>query len=90
MRDPFFDRAALDTNPAAKTASAGTSGLFLQGVILSRKNGIVLQDPKNGATYFLSEGEEAAGVRMKSITKSKVSIEANGKTMDFPISGVKK
>jgi type II secretory pathway component PulC len=90
LRDPFSDRPLLNASPAPKIASADAFGLLLQGIILSRKNGIVLQDPKNGATYFLSEGEEVDGVRMKSITKSKVSVEANGKTMDFPILGVKK
>jgi type II secretory pathway component PulC len=90
LRDPFSDQPALNPDPAPKTASADTSGLLLQGIILSRKKGVVLQDPRNSAIYFLSEGEEIDGVRAKSITKSKVSVEANGKTMDFPISGVKK
>jgi type II secretory pathway component PulC len=90
LRDPFSDHPALDASPAAKTASLATSGLLLQGIILSRKSGIVLQDPQSGTVYFLSEGEEIGGVRAKNITKTNVSVDMNGKLMDFSILGVKK
>jgi type II secretory pathway component PulC len=90
LRDPFSASVVPEAAQSVDNAAVSHSGLHLVGVILSRKNGIVLKDAQSGAVYFLSEGEEADGIRVNRITNSRVSVEANGKTQDFPVSGVKK
>jgi hypothetical protein len=90
LRDPFSYHLAADVNTAPNKISLDTSGIRLQGLILARKNGIALQNTQSGAVYFLSEGDEVNGVRVRSITKTGASVNVNGKLMDFPIIEVKK
>jgi type II secretory pathway component PulC len=89
LRNPFSYHLALDENPAPSKISSDASGIRLQGVILSRRKGIALKDSQSGAVYFLSEGEEVSGIVVKSITKTGVRVDMNGKPVDFSITGVK-
>jgi hypothetical protein len=90
LRDPFSNSAVPAINQSSNKTSMDPSGVRLQGIILSRKNGIVLEDVQSKAVYFLSEGEAANGILVKSITKSSAHVEVGGNMIDLSIAGEKK
>jgi type II secretory pathway component PulC len=90
LRDPFSNSAVPDARHSSNKVSMDPSGLRLQGIILSRKNGIVLEEARSGAVYFLSEGEQANGILVKSITKTSACVDVGGNLFDLFISGEKK
>ena len=90
LRDPFSNSAVPVANHPSNKVSMDPSGLRLQGIILSRKNGIVLEDARSGAVYFLSEGEQADGILLTTITKTTARVDVGGNVFDLSITGVEK
>ena len=88
LRDPFSKIAPPVVAVVPKVVPVDTLGLKLKAIILSSKNGVVLEDA-NGGVYFLSEGEGTNGILVKSITKLNVTVEVNGNTFDLSMGGQK-
>ncbi|MBF0618725.1 MAG: hypothetical protein HQL19_01000 [Candidatus Omnitrophica bacterium] len=84
-RNPFSMTGA-PVMAAAQGAPFSPSGLKLKAIILSKTNGVVIEDA-GGGVYFLSEGETANGILVKTITKSVVAVEVNGNKVDLRIGG---
>jgi|GEM_PF-2696558 len=89
LRDPFANLAMPVAGHSASKVPVTPSGLRLQGIILSVKNGIVLEAVQSGAVYFLSEGQQSDGILVNNITKTSARIEVNGNRFDISISGEK-
>jgi hypothetical protein len=90
LRDPFANFVMPVASNSADKIPVSPSGLRLQGVILSKKNGVVLEDVQSRAVLFLSEGEQANGILVKSITKTSASVEVGGNLFNVAITGEKK
>lgn len=87
LRDPFVQEAPKVPAIAHQTDALDPSGIRVKAVILSLKSGVVLEDARSGAVYFLSEGEETNGILVKSISKTGVSVEIEGKQIDLKLGG---
>ncbi len=86
LRDPF-SKSVLVPATGKKITAQDPYGLRLKAVILSTKNGVVIEDTVNGAVYFLSEGENMDGIVLNKISKSSVTVEFNGKQITLPLAG---
>lgn len=87
-----FDEALNPRDPFAKgpmqsvtmPRQESPSGIVVKAIILSVKNGVVLED-SSGGVYFLSEGESVNGIKVNYITKTTVGVEVQGNKMDLSI-----
>ena len=86
LRDPFVSGSTL-VPAIVRKEPLDPSGLEIRGIILSRKNGVVLEDARSARIYFLSEGDRAGDIEVKKITKSTVTVSVNGKDVDLSILG---
>ena len=81
LRDPFSKINSLEKT-FSKKIPMDPSGLQLRAIILSLKNGVVLED-NSGGVYFLSEGESANGILVKTIVKTGVTVEVDGEDINL-------
>ncbi len=86
LRNPFINSLA----PRAivkKISSQDPYGIRVKAIIISSKNGAVLEDVEHGLVYFLSEGENLNGILIKSITKTGIKAEMSGQEITLPLVG---
>ncbi len=85
-RDPF-----VEETPKApviqKTDVLDSSGLRVKAIILSLRSGAVLEDVRRGVVYFVSDGEAVNGFRVKSISKTGVRVEIDGREIEIKLAG---
>ncbi|MEI8010909.1 MAG: hypothetical protein WCI27_00310 [Candidatus Omnitrophota bacterium] len=87
LRDPFSKSTALPS--ISKSTLKDPYGLRLKAVIFSVKNGVVIEDSRQGEVYFLSEGENVKGIQLQNMTKSAVTLNVDGKQIILPLAGEK-
>lgn len=85
IRNPFA-KGLPPPAVKAQVEPAPSGPIKLKAVIISLKNGIVIEEQGRGV-YFLSEGESVNGYLVKKITSSDAVLEKDGQEITITLEG---